>query len=147
MELAQLLSTSGHAVEAKAVMDEGVAAKMVDPAKGTFRELIAAAGKKAVTDRAGLAKLQAAATAATVGGAALSAGDALYGTGDYAGAATQYIAALQKGSVDVNVVNTRLGMALALAGRRAEAEAALRTVTGARADLASLWLSWLARRG
>ena len=55
-------------------------------------------------------------------------------------------AALQKGGEDANLVNTRLGAALALAGRRAEAEAAFRAVTGPRADLAGFWLAWLARR-
>ena len=43
-------------------------------------------------------------------------------------------------------MNVRLGAALALAGRRPEAEAALRAVTGPRADLAGFWLAWLARR-
>jgi hypothetical protein len=38
-------------------------------------------------------------------------------------------------------------MALGLAGQKAEAETALRAVTGPRADLASLWLLWLAQRG
>ena len=51
--------------------------------------------------------------------------------------------ALQKGGQDVNLVNTRLGAALALAGQRAEAEAAFRLVTGPRAELAQLWLFWL----
>jgi hypothetical protein len=37
-------------------------------------------------------------------------------------------------------------MALALAGQRAEAEAAFRSVTGPRAELASLWMLWLAQR-
>ena len=55
-------------------------------------------------------------------------------------------AALQKGGEDANLVNSRLGAALALAGRRPEAEAALRAVTGPRADLAGFWLAWLARR-
>ena len=52
-------------------------------------------------------------------------------------------AALQKGGQDANMVNTRLGAALALAGQRAEAEAAFRAVTGQRAELAQLWLLWL----
>ena len=78
---------------------------------------------------------------------ALSAGDAFLSYGEYDKAAALYRAAIQKGSVDANVANTRLGMALGLAGQKAEAETALRAVTGARADLASLWLLWLAQRG
>ena len=56
-----------------------------------------------------------------------------------------YRAALQKGA-DANLANLRLGAALAMAGQRAEAEAALRAVTGTRADLANYWLLWLAGR-
>jgi hypothetical protein len=37
-------------------------------------------------------------------------------------------------------------MALALAGQKAEAETALRAVTGPRAGLANYWLLWLAQR-
>jgi predicted Zn-dependent protease len=70
-----------------------------------------------------------------------------YGHGEYAKAAEFYRLALQKGSVDANLVNTRLGMALAQAGRKAEAETALKAVTGPRADLAGLWLLWLNQRG
>jgi hypothetical protein len=36
---------------------------------------------------------------------------------------------------------------LALAGPRAEAEAAFRAVTGTRAPLANLWLAYLSMRG
>ena len=64
--------------------------------------------------------------------------------GQYAEAADALPAALQKGGEDANLVNSRLGAALALAGRRPEAEAALRAVTGPRADLAGFWLAWLA---
>jgi hypothetical protein len=58
-----------------------------------------------------------------------------------------YRAALQKGGVDPGIANLRLGLALALADNRAEAETAFRAVTGTRAELASLWLAWLAQRG
>jgi hypothetical protein len=52
----------------------------------------------------------------------------------------------RRAGVDANLVNSRLGMALALGGRRAEAETAFKAVTGARASLASYWLLWLAQR-
>ena len=132
--------------DAKAVLDEGVAQKMVDPTRGGFKELIASTAKRAAPVKSGLSSLQTKAMAASTGSLALDAGDAFYGQGDYAKAAELYAAALQKGSVDANVANNRLGIALALAGRKAEAEAALRSVTGPRSDLAALWLAWLARR-
>ena len=79
-----------------------------------------------------------AALAGSDGAAALRLGDAYYGYGEYGPAAELYRAALQKGGQDANLVNTRLGAALALAGQRAEAEAAFRAVTGARAELAQI---------
>ena len=143
---AQALSEAGYAAEAKAVLDKGVAQKMVDPAKADAKALIAATGKKAAASRAALKGLEAKAAAATTGAAAVAAGDALLAAGEHAKAADQYRAALQKGSVDSALVQNRLGMALALAGQNAEAETALRSVTGPRAGLANYWLLWLAQR-
>ena len=82
---------------------------------------------------------------ATTARALLRLADAYYGYGEYAEAAELYRAALQKGA-DANIVNTRLGAALAMAGQRAEAEAAFRAVTGPRAELANFWLLWLSSR-
>ena len=146
LHFAQALIAAGHHSEAKSVLDEGVAARMVNPAEATFKELIASSGKAAAAGRAGLAARQTAAMAAPTGTLAASAGDAFLAAGDYAKAAELYRAALAKGSVDPNLVNSRLGIALASAGQRAEAEAAFRAVTGPRAELASLWLALVAQR-
>jgi hypothetical protein len=147
LELAQALNGSGLASESKAVLDEGVAARMVDPAEGQFKALIASSAKDATAQRAGLAARQTKAAAAATGVEALAAADATFATGSYAKAAELYQVALTKGGVDPALANNRLGMALALAGQRTEAEAALRAVTGPRAELASLWLLWLSQRG
>lgn len=146
LQLAQALSTSGYSGESKAVLEEGIAAKMVDPGKATFKELIVTSGKKSAADKAALKGLETKAMAAATGTAAMSAGDAYLAQGQYSKASELYRAAIQKGSIDANVANSRLGMALALAGQRPEAEAALRAVTGPRADLASYWLLWLSQR-
>lgn len=142
---AQALSDAGYGAEAKAVLDKAVTAKMVDPAKADAKALIASTGKKAAANRAALKGLETKAASAKTGEAALAAGDALLGTGDYAKAAEHYRAALEKGSVDTALVQNRLGMALALGGQKAEAETALRAVTGPRAGLANYWLLWLAQ--
>ena len=113
------------------MLDEVVATHMVDPAKPASKAAILAATKAATAGRARLAALRRATT--------VEAGDQLLGFGDYAAAVTAYQGALQSGAADAGLVNTRLGIALALAGRRAEAAAAF-------ADLASLWLAWLAQR-
>ena len=143
MQFAQAADGAGLAAEAKAVLDEGVARRMVDPGKAGFKELIAASGRKAASERAGLAGREAAAVAAPAGTAALAAGDAFFGYGDYAKAASLYRAAVLKGGVDAALANIRLGSALALGGQRVEAEAPLRAVAGAGSDLAGLWLVWL----
>ena len=148
LELAQALSSGGFAAESRAVLDEGVASRMIDPAEGQYKALLASSAKSATTQRSGLAARQTKAVAATATGAdALAAADATFAVGDYAKAADLYGAALAKGGVDTALVNNRLGIALGLAGRKIEAEAALRAVSGPRSELASLWLLWLAQRG
>jgi predicted Zn-dependent protease len=143
---ASQLRDRGLPGESKAVLDEGVAVKMVDPAKSPFKELIAANNGQVKGDQAALAGLETKAGSAADGKLALSTADAYYGYGNYTKAAALYRTALQKGNVDANIVNTRLGAALALAGQKAEAEAALKAVQGPRADLAAFWLAWLAQR-
>lgn len=146
LQFAQALSNAGLHGEAKAVLDEGVAARMVDPKEAVFKELIASSTRKAAADKAGLARRETAAMAAADGSAALAAADAYMGQGDYAKAAALYRAAVQKGGVDPATANRRLGIALALAGQHAEAQAALGAVAGPRSELASLWLAWLGQR-
>jgi hypothetical protein len=142
--LADNLIKNGTAAEAKAVLDEGIAAKAVEAGKGPASARPNA--KKVAADNAALAKAEKSALASGNGTAALNAADGFFGLGEYGKAATLYRAALQKGSVDAALVNTRLGMALALSGNKAEAEAALRAVTGPRSDLAGLILVWVTQR-
>lgn len=148
LELAQALSAGGLAAESKAVLDEGVAGRMIDPAEGQYKALLASSAKAAAAQRAGLTARQTKAAAASATAAeALSAADATFAAGNYARAAELYRAALEKGGPDRALVNHRLGMSLALAGRKPEAEAAFRAVDGTRAELASLWLLWMSKQG
>ena len=146
LEAAEAFAAAGLPAEAKSLFDEAVAQKMVDPTKASFKAAIAASTKAAAAARAKLPAQRTAALAAATGAPALEAGDQQLSFADYAAAAELYRAALQKGGIDPGVANTRLGIALALAGQRAEAEAAFRAVTGPRAELAGLWLAWLAGR-
>lgn len=132
--------------ETKAALDEGVSRGMLESSEAQVRSALTSVTRAAATERTGLAAARTRALAGATGAAALAAGDAHFGNGQYPEAAELYRAALQKGGEDTNLVNSRLGAALALAGRRAEAEAAFRSVTGPRADLAAFWLAWLARR-
>lgn len=146
-DFANTLNQGGYPAEAKAVLDAGVSRRMVDINRSPFRELNQVAGGRIAADRAELTAAQRSAIAAATGTPALRTGDAFFGHGRYPDAIALYQAALQKGGVDANVVNTRLGIAYALSGQRAQAEAAFRAVTGPRAELAQYWLLWLQRRG
>ena len=137
---------AGLAGERKAVLEEGVSRGMLDASEPRVRQQTTEINRQATAERTALGRRRTEALAAATGAPARAAADALFGSGQYAEAAELYQAALQKGGEDANLVNTRLGAALALAGRRAEAEAAFRAVTGPRADLAGFWLAWLARR-
>lgn len=132
--------------EAKAVLEEGVGTRMLDNSKADVKSFISAATKRAADDRSSINAEASKVLASGSGSSALKIGDALLGHSDYAKAADLYRAAIQKGGVDANVANTRLGIALALAGRKAESETAFKAVTGARAELANYWLVWLGQR-
>lgn len=145
-DFANALNQGGYPAEAKAVLDAGIARRMVDAGRSPFRELLATANGRLPADRSDLPNSQRAALAAATGTPALRTGDAFLGYARYPEAIALYQAALQKGGVDANVVNTRLGIAYALSNQRPLAEAAFRAVTGPRAQLAAFWLLWLQQR-
>ncbi|WP_076068553.1 hypothetical protein [Sphingomonas montana] len=132
--------------EAKAVLDEGSRAGVINLSKGgNAAEINGIISPKVAADKASLG---AAATAARgpkgTGKTALSTGDAYLGYGDWTNAAEMYKLAATKGGVDAGLVNTRLGMALAKAGQKDAARQAFGQITtGPRAGLAKYWLIWL----
>jgi hypothetical protein len=137
--LANALVSDGALVEAKSVLAEASKASGVDVSKQSFKGLAVQAAKAPAA-----ASLDASAKAALSGGdaaAIIDAGDALYGAGSYAQAAALYRAAVPK---DANLANLRLGMALARAGDKPGAEAALNAVGGPNQSLAQFWLLWVA---
>jgi hypothetical protein len=144
LELAQILNDAGLPGEAKGVLDE--ATRLGHIKGGSGAALLSAVSGRVGEDRASLAGADAKARSGGNGTFAMKTATAYLGYGDYAKAAELYRVALTKGGVDANLVNTRLGMALALAGRKAEATAALNAVTGQRAGLAALWLAWMNQR-
>jgi len=130
--------------EVQAVLQEGLNRNLITTNAAYARERIGSVNARLAADRASLATERTAALAGSSGLAALRIGESYYGYGDYVHAAEMFRAALQKGGVDANLANTRLGEALALAGQRTEAEAAFRQVTGPRGEIAQYWLLWLA---
>ena len=145
-EYANIAIEKGLPGEAKAVLDEGTAAKKL-AGKPFEKELYAAANKSIPADKAGLAGLERDAPKSPNGKAALGTGDAFYSYGNYAKAADMYRLALTKGGgVDANTANLRLGASLAMAGDKAGATTAFQAVTsGPRAQLAKYWMAYLAK--
>lgn len=146
-DLADGLYRAGNYGEAKAVLDDGVAKRMIDPKKAAFAELIRLNNARLNGDRASLAGEETKAMAGANGALALKIGDAFYGYGEHAKAIALYRAALTKGGVDANLVNTRIAMAQLASGDRAGAEATFKSLTGTRGDLGAFWVAWLARSG
>ena len=145
LALAVTLDQAGLPGETKAVLDAGISAGAVQASNSDVSRLLSTANRRIGEDRAGLSGLIQQARSASGGRQARLAADALVGYGRHQEAAEMYRLALSKGGEDANLVNTRLGATLAMAGQRAAAETALRAVTGPRADLAGLWLAWLGR--
>ena len=131
-------------VEAQAVIDQGIAAKIIDPASPVFRDTIAALKGKPKPTPADLAEATKMAQSDT---ALLRVGDRYYGLGDYAKAAELYRMSISKGGVDPNIANLHLGMALARSGDKAGATTAFSAVSGPRADIAKFWLLYLRSQG
>lgn len=143
LRLAQYHEYNRNWGEAKSVIEAAIAAGKTS---GAHSALLGRVSGRIAEDRTALPGAEAKARADATGKLALSIASVYAGYKDYAKAADLYRVALQKGGVDANLVNTRLGIALAMAGQKAEAEAAFRKVTGSRAPLASLWVAWLTQR-
>jgi tetratricopeptide (TPR) repeat protein len=126
--------------EAQAVLDAGIAAKVINPASAEFRDVVAPLKTKA---KATAADLAVATKTAQSGMALLRIGDRYYGMGDYAKAAELYRQSMGKAGVDASTANLHLGMALARSGDKAGATAAFNAVTGPRADVAKYWLIYV----
>ena len=138
------LVTGGYLNEAKAVIDEAGAKKAIDVNKHAFKQFAPRLAK--APSRATITAVSKTAINGNAR-AALEAGDVLYGIGAFAEAAPLYKAAVAKGGVDANLANLHLGMALARAGDKAGATAALNAVSGPQANTAKYWLIWLNTQG
>ncbi|MCF8708621.1 hypothetical protein [Rhizorhapis sp. SPR117] len=144
-EYAEAAVSSGLPGEAKAVIDEGRSKTKIGPAR--LSEIYGIANSRIAGDKASLPAGARDAAKAANGKVASSTADAYLGYGEYAKAAELYKLALQKGSVDANEINTRLGIALARSGDLPGAKAAFEKVTaGARQDIAKFWLTWLGKQ-
>lgn len=142
-----MLLARGLPGEAKQVLEEAFAANRLNRTADPFKTQFEQASGRIAADRATLAASERTALAGGTARAALNNGDALLSYGEFARAAALYRAALGRPGVDSSVANLRLGAALAQAGDKAGATAALNAVTGPRQGIAQLWLLWLQSRG
>ncbi|HWV13378.1 MAG TPA: hypothetical protein VN110_08790 [Sphingobium sp.] len=145
LEYGEMASKTGIYGEVKSAIDQGRAKGVLKGTSGA--ELYQTATPKIAGDKASLASAEADARKAANGKIAAATADAYLGYGDYAKAAAMFELAKQKGGVDADEVNTRLGIAKALGGDVASAKTAFQSVqTGTRKKIADLWLSYLATK-
>jgi tetratricopeptide (TPR) repeat protein len=144
--LSSMLVRGNFPAEAKATLDEGSASNKIQVTKPIFSEVLKQVAPKIAEDKAALPGLETRAKADATGRLATKVADGYFGHANYTKAVELYRLALQKGSIDANLANNRLGIALALSGQKAEAEAAFKAVAGQRQELANFWLLWLSQR-
>lgn len=142
-EYADAAQRRGLPWEVVAVVDEGRAAGKFAKPNPRIDPIYAQAVARQKAE-VSLASEEKRAAGAANGGVAMSTGDAYLASRNLPKAVQFYRLALQKGGVDSALVNTRLGIALAQSGQKAEAKAAFGAVTGSpRADIARFWTAWL----
>lgn len=127
--------------EAHTVLQEGASKGVVNlNGKSDATDVIATVKPKLAADKSSLPASDKAARTAANGRAALNTADTYVGYGEYAKAVELYKVALAKGGVDANVVNLRMGWALAGAGDKEGAKAAFGQVQGQRKPVADFWV-------
>jgi tetratricopeptide (TPR) repeat protein len=143
-EYAALATERALPGEAKAVIEEGYASGAVSRTSVPVRERLAEATAKLAADRASVTADEKRAPGAADGKLAANTGGAYLAYGDNAKALELFKLAQKKGGIDADAVNTRMGIALARSGMKAEARKAFEAVAaGQRKDIAQYWLLWL----
>ncbi|EQB05376.1 hypothetical protein L286_07920 [Sphingobium sp. HDIP04] len=145
LEYAEMASKTGIYGEVKSAIDAGRSKGVLSASQGG--DLYQTAVPKIAGDKGSLGTAEADAKKAANGKIAAATADAYLGYGDYAKAAAMFELAKQKGGVDADEINTRMGIAKALGGDNASAKAAFQSVqAGSRKQIADLWLAYLATK-
>ena len=145
-QYAQDVIDRGLPSEALSVLQEGKATGKLAASRAYTEEVTQATASS--RSEGSLAPLEAKAKASADGKLSAQTGDAYLSKGDNAKAVELYRAALSKGGVNADEVNTHLGIALSRSGDKAGAVAAFANVkTGVRGNLASLWSSFVMPKG
>jgi hypothetical protein len=144
IDYADASNKTGLPTEAKTVIKEGFDSKIIPAGNATAVDLAKQANESIASDKP-LAAQERAAAGAPKGDLASQAGDAYLGERNYAKAAELYKLAVTKGVADMDRLNLHLGIAQALSGDKENAKATLMKVTTSpNADIAKLWVTWLA---
>ncbi len=145
-EYAEMASKTGIYGEVKTAIDAGRSKGVLSATQGA--DLYQTAVPKIAGDKSTLGAAEADAQKAANGKIAAATGDAYLGYGDYAKAAAMFELAKQKGGVEADEINSRLGIAKTLGGDNAGAKAAFEAVqAGSRKQVAGLWLAYLGTKG
>ena len=146
LEYAEMASKTGIYGEVKSSIDLGRSKGVLNATQGS--ELYQTAMGRISGDKGSLGAAEADSRKAANGKIAAATADAYLGYGDYAKAAAMFELAKEKGGVDADEVNTRLGIAKTMSGDNAGAKAAFEAVQGgARKQIAGLWLAYLGTKG
>jgi hypothetical protein len=145
-EYAEMASKTGIYGEVKSVIDKGRSKGVLNASSAS--DIYQAAASKIAGDKASLGSAEADSQKGANGKIAAATGDAYLGYGDYAKAVKFFELAKQKGGVDADEVNTRLGIAKTFSGDNTGAKAAFEAVqAGSRKQVANLWLAYLSTKG
>ena len=131
----------GNFIEAQAVLDAGIAAKLVDPRAPQFRDIDRGLKAKPKATAADLADSDE--DGAERHGAAAHRRPLLRRSAIMPRRPSSIAQSMGKPGADADLANLHIGMALARAGDKAGATAALNAVTGPRADIAKFWLIYV----
>ncbi len=143
IEYGDAANGTGLPWEAKAVVDHGRANGKIPSGNAIANEILTQANN-GIRSEGSLDASEKRARAAANGSPAASTGNAYLASGNYPKAIELLDLALEKGSVNADEVNTRIGIAHAMANQKDQARAAFAKVTGApRSEIAGFWRLWL----
>jgi len=143
LEYGDAATGTGLPWEAKAVIDHGRANGKVPSGNAIANEILTQANN-GIRSEGSLDASEKRARAAANGTSAASTGNAYLASGNYPKAIELLNLALEKGSVNADEVNTRLGIAYAMSNQKDQAKAAFAKVTSTpRSQIAGFWQLWL----
>jgi hypothetical protein len=132
--------------EVSRVLAAGLQAGVFSSGDQYYSEVKTIADQRAPQDRRDAPSLATEARGAANGTSALNAGDVFLSLGSWAEAEEMFALALQKGGVDRDRALTRLGIAQAQQGKKAEAKATFAQISGTRAPVARMWTAFVESR-